>query len=63
MSVTEFQREVCALIAGNRISSGESYVAGGIALNDIIGAPRLSKDIDVFHDALEALEWSVVTGS
>jgi hypothetical protein len=35
--------------------SGESYVAGGAALNELLRAPRLSRDIDLFHDTEEAL--------
>lgn len=31
MAVTEFQRTILNLIAGNRIAGGESYVAGGVA--------------------------------
>lgn len=58
MSITEFQRTVCRVIAANRIASGESYVAGGIALNTIIGAHRFSTDIDVFHDTQEAMKSS-----
>lgn len=50
MPLTELQRTVCRLIAANRIASGESYVAGGVALNELIGAARLSRDIDLFHD-------------
>ena len=42
MALTEFQRAVCRLIADNRIASGESYVAGGVALNELIGHDRLS---------------------
>jgi hypothetical protein len=55
MALTPFQRDVCRLLAGNRIRSGESYVAGGAALNTLLGAPRLSRDIDLFHDTQEAL--------
>ena len=55
MAITEFQREFCRLVAGNRIERGESYVAGGVALNTVIGAPRLSDDVDMFHDTREAL--------
>ncbi|MEA2025078.1 MAG: hypothetical protein U9O18_00160 [Chloroflexota bacterium] len=58
MALTEIQRRVCRLLATNRISSGESYVAGGVALNELIGASRLSRDIDLFHDTNEALEAS-----
>jgi hypothetical protein len=50
MALTEFQRTICRLIAANRIAAGESYIAGGVALTELIRAPRLSGDIDVFHD-------------
>lgn len=33
MAVTRFQSEVLKLIARSRISSGETYIAGGLALN------------------------------
>jgi hypothetical protein len=55
MALTEYQRSVCRLLAGNRIRSGESYVAGGAALNELLRAPRLSRDIDLFHDSEQAL--------
>jgi len=55
MALTPFQRDICRLLAGNRIRSGESYVAGGAALNTLLGASRLSRDIDLFHDTEEAL--------
>jgi hypothetical protein len=55
MALTTFQRRICRLLADHRIASGESYVAGGVALNELIGAPRRSDDIDLFHDADEAL--------
>ena len=32
MALTEFQRTLCSLIARHRLDSGESYVAGGVAL-------------------------------
>jgi hypothetical protein len=56
MALTALQREICRLIAGNRIASGESYVAGAVALNELIAAPRISGDIDLFHDTEEALQ-------
>ncbi len=56
MSLTEFQQSVCGLIARNRIEQGESYVAGGVALNLLTGGTRISRDIDLFHDTEEALE-------
>jgi hypothetical protein len=58
MALTDFQRRICRLLAANRIASGESYVAGGVALNELIGASRLSRDVDLFHDTDEALEAS-----
>lgn len=56
MALTELQRAICRLIAQNRIESGESYVAGGVALNEALGASRISRDIDLFHDTNEALD-------
>jgi hypothetical protein len=55
MALTEFQRAICRLIARHRIESGESYVAGGVALNTVLNAPRVSRDIDLFHDTEKAL--------
>lgn len=55
MALTETQLAVCRLIATNRIRSGESYVAGGTALNVLVPSSRLSNDIDLFHDSEEAL--------
>lgn len=56
MALTQLQRSICRLIAENRIASGESYIAGGVALNELIAAPRISRDIDLFHDTEEALD-------
>jgi hypothetical protein len=56
MALTTLQRTICRLIAHHRISSGESYVAGGAALNELTFADRLSHDIDLFHDTETALE-------
>jgi hypothetical protein len=55
MALTEFQRTVCRIIARNRIAGGESYVAGGTALNAATAAARISRDIDLFHDTAEAV--------
>jgi hypothetical protein len=55
MALTEFQRSVCRLIARRRVESGESYVAGGVALNTLTGADRVSRDIDLFHDTAESV--------
>ncbi len=56
MALTGFQRAVCRLIAANRVEHGESYVAGGTALNLLVGGARISRDIDIFHDTTAALE-------
>ncbi len=56
MALTEFQRTLCRLIAANRLEQGEAYVAGGAALNLLAGGKRISRDIDLFHDTLEALD-------
>jgi hypothetical protein len=58
MALTAFQRLVCRLLADHRIASGESYVAGASALNELIAASRVSMDIDLFHDTDAALEAS-----
>ena len=58
MALTDFQRTICRLLAAHRIESGESYVAGGVALNEIMATSRISRDIDLFHDTVEALEVS-----
>jgi hypothetical protein len=58
MAITPFQRAVCRLLAETRIASGDSYVAGGVALNELLAAPRLSRDIGLFHDTAAALEAS-----
>ena len=55
MALTRLQRAICQLLADNRIASGESYVAGAAALNELIAASRISRDVDVFHDTDEAL--------
>lgn len=55
MALTNIQRDVCRLIARQRVASGEGYVAGGAALNTLLQAPRISQDLDLFHDTAEAL--------
>lgn len=56
MALTGFQQAICRLIAANRLEQGEAYVAGGVALNLLAGGRRISRDIDLFHDTLEALD-------
>jgi len=58
MALTEIQRAICRLLAENRIASGESYVAGGVALNELLKTQRISRDVDLFHDTSEALDAS-----
>jgi hypothetical protein len=53
MPLTPFQAEVLGIIAANR--SIESHIAGGVALNSSPDSPRYSEDIDIFHDAEEAI--------
>ncbi len=55
MPLTEFQRRVSRLLGDRRIAAGTSYVAGGAALNEIIHAPRVSRDLDIFHDTEQAV--------
>lgn len=59
MAITKFQLNILQIISRNRVLSGESYFAGGAALNSLIEAPRLSNDIDLFHDTSEAVRWAV----
>lgn len=56
MALTEFQRIICRLIAAHRVANGESYVAGAVALNELLGAARVSRDIDLFHDTDAAVD-------
>lgn len=55
MAVTPFQAAILRLLAQTRKQTGESYVAGGVALNLLLAARRRSHDIDLFHDTAEAL--------
>jgi hypothetical protein len=55
MALTDYQRGILALLSRHRISLQESYLAGGAALNEATASPRLSRDIDLFHDTQEAL--------
>lgn len=55
MALTPLQRRICLLLAEQRKRSGESYVAGGVALNELLGGTRMSRDVDLFHDTEEAL--------
>ncbi len=58
MALSSFQLKVCRLLASRRgvETTPQSYMAGGATLNALLNAPRLSRDVDLFHDTLEALE-------
>ena len=53
MPLTPFQREVLQLLAHFR--SPDSYVAGGTVVNQLPDTPRFSDDVDIFHDAEDAV--------
>ena len=55
MPLTEYQRRVCRLLASERVAQGESYIAGGAALNELLTASRVSHDVDLFHDTATAI--------
>lgn len=55
MALTPLQRRICRLLAEQRKRSGEAYVAGAAALNELLGGARRSRDVDLFHDTEEAL--------
>ena len=49
MPLTDFQRELLALVAPNR--SPDSYLAGGAALQFTPTSLRTSNALDFFHDS------------
>ena len=55
MALTAQQEDILRLLARNRVEDPESYVAGGLALNYKLNTPRLSRDIDIFHDSKNAM--------
>lgn len=55
MAATRFQAEILQRLARLRIEGGQTYVAGGLALNHLLGAPRISHDIDIFNDTEDAV--------
>ncbi|MBI5548406.1 MAG: hypothetical protein HY901_31375 [Deltaproteobacteria bacterium] len=55
MPLSDFQRRLCRLLSEERKRSRDSYVAGGLALNEVLAGRRRSHDIDLFHDAEAAL--------
>jgi hypothetical protein len=58
MALTNFQRSIIQRLARSRIDSGENYLAGGATLNELLAAPRISRDVDLFHDTESALDAS-----
>jgi len=58
MALTNFQRDILKALSDNRRKNPGSYVAGGLAFNFVLGTPRVSRDIDIFHDTVEALHAS-----
>jgi hypothetical protein len=55
VALTAFQSEICKSLAEERKALGQSYVAGGAALNLLCQSPRISHDLDLFHDTKDAL--------
>ena len=55
MALTDHQRGIITLLSQQRIERQESYLAGGAALTVATASPRLSRDIDLFHDTQDAL--------
>lgn len=53
MPLTDFQREVLAVLSSLR--SETSHFAGGLVLNAPDGSARYSRDFDLFHDTVEDL--------
>ena len=58
MALSPFQLEICRSLASRRAPERvpQSYLAGGATLNALLDTPRLSRDLDLFHDTLEALD-------
>jgi hypothetical protein len=51
MPLTALQKDVLAVLAGNR--SEESHFAGGIVLNSAVDSARFSHDFDIFYELVE----------
>ena len=56
MALTESQTTVLRLLTEKRRSATGSYIAGGAALNQVLGTGRRSNDRYLFHDTTEALQ-------
>jgi hypothetical protein len=57
MPLGPFEREVLRTIAANR--NPDSFVAGATVLHQANDSPRLSRDVDLFHDAVASVAASV----
>lgn len=57
MPIAPFESKILRLLAANR--NPESHVAGAMVLNQAPETPRMSEDIDIFHDSSEALTVSL----
>jgi hypothetical protein len=53
MPIGAFERELLKLLAANR--NPDSYIGGATVLNQSPDSPRISRDVDVFQDALESV--------
>lgn len=53
MPLTELQADILAIIGSHR--TPDNYIAGGTALHFAPNSSRFSRDLDIFHDALEAV--------
>jgi hypothetical protein len=56
MPIGAFEREVLRLLAANR--NPDSFVGGATVLHQSPDSPRSSRDVDLFHDAIESLSAS-----
>lgn len=59
MPLSNIQAAILQTIAKNR--SLESYVAGASLLHAEPGSPRISHDVDIFHDDQRAVARSATT--
>jgi hypothetical protein len=57
MPLGTFEREILRLLAQNR--NPDSFVAGATILHHAEKSPRVSRDIDLFHDTAEAISAAV----
>jgi hypothetical protein len=57
MPLGTFERDILRLLAQNR--NPDSFVAGATVLHQAEKSPRISRDIDLFHDAAEAISAAV----